>query len=695
MLRKTFSSWEDILLLLMVGAVVAGFGILAPRVSFGVGLDQVSQGSLLVRDPDTGGYSELPRLDTDVRIAVTGPIARSRLTQRFRNPSNEWVEALYAFPLPEDAAVDTLRMVIGDRIVEGQVQEKREARATYDAAKQAGKKASLVEQHRPNLFSSAVANIPPNGEIEIQIELQQRLHWLNGKFSLRFPLAITPRYVPARDLPPTGVLRSQQDLGGGWQVLPGELSVQLKSPAEASDPTEPVTSVRIGIDLMPGFSIGELRSLYHAIDRSDDGDRVRVALRDGNVQADRDFVLEWSNAESARPVAAFFTEATPGGDYGLLLVAPPTVEATPVPPREVTFVIDTSGSMGGESLVQAKAALLTGLDDLGPADAFNVIEFNSVTRKLFAAPRAASASTVRIARRFVGGLEATGGTEILPAFADALDGKSAVSDRLRQIIFITDGAVGNERDIFQFIRDNLGDHRLFMIGIGSAPNSHFMVEGALFGRGTYTHIGDTADVHTRMSALFEQLKRPVLTDLALAADGVTDVVPGVLPDLYAGEPIALAMKLATGPKKISLTGRLGATLWRQDFNLLRGEDRPGLRVNWARGKIQQVLRAEIAGQPADAVRQAVTALALEHHLVSKFTSLVAVDVTPSRPSDAKLVSAALKNERVAGMSQRQVPMAQTALGLQGRLLLGLALLAAAAFAWAFRRRRPAGGEAGC
>ena len=159
------------------------------------------------------------------------------------------------------------------------------------------------------------------------------------------------------------------------------------------------------------------------------------------------------------------------------------------------------------------------------------------------------------------------------------------------------------------------------------------------------------------------------------------LLPATIPDVYSGEPVVLAMKLTSEQKKVSLTGRLGATLWQQDFELKHGMYQSGLRINWAREKIRQLIRSEIAGRPSSEVRQAVTAMALRHHLVSPYTSLVAVDVTPSRPSDARLSSTAMKNERVAGMPVQQVQMAQTALGIEGRLLVGVVLLVLAALVW--------------
>ena len=220
-----------------------------------------------------------------------------------------------------------------------------------------------------------------------------------------------------------------------------------------------------------------------------------------------------------------------------------------------------------------------------------------------------------------------------------------------------------------------------MVGIGSAPNSYFMVEAAHFGRGTFTNIGDISEITERMKALFDQLKRPVLTDIKLTTNGLTDLTPTVIPDLYAGEPVVVAMKLDPGERRLGIVGRLGTTEWRKTLDIKSGVPNSGLRINWAREWIKQWMRARVTGFSSDEVKEKVTGLALKHHLVSPYTSLVAVDKTPVRPAEETLSSKAIKSERPAGLKNTSITMAQTALGIEWRILLGLLLVGLAGLFW--------------
>ncbi len=672
---------NDLLWAFLLGAFAFGLGFLWPVLAFSKQVDAVSQGTLVAHDPVTGSRSELPRLSTNVEINVTGPIARARVTQHFANPSDQWTEALYAFPLPENAAVDTLHMIIGDRVVVGEIKEKGEARKVYEEAKTAGKQTALVEQHRPNVFSTGVANIPPKGNIRIEIEYQQRLEWKSEKFSLRFPMTVTPRYVPDHKLPPTSIVRSEEKINGGWQVLPGEVPQEVKTEAETKDPSYPTHAVSLAINLDPGFPLERIRSLYHPIELSRRDDITSVTLKNTEVKGDRDFVLEWRNAEQFSPTAAFFTESTADGDYGLLMVLPPQIMPGKVPARDLTFIIDTSGSMGGASIKQAKLALMEGLRDLTTGDTFNIVEFNSTASSLFDTARLATPQNLELAESWIKQLKAEGGTEILSAFKEAFDISSSNTKRLQQIVFLTDGSVGNEDEVFQFIRAKIEDQRLFMVGIGSAPNSYFMVEAAHFGRGTFTHIGNISEIPERMKSLFDQLKKPVLTDIKLTANGLYDFTPTIIPDLYAGEPVVVAMKLDTGDHQLGIVGRLGSTEWRKTLDIKSGVPNSGVRINWAREWIKQWMRARVTGFSSEEVKEKVTDLALKHHLVSPYTSLVAVDKTPVRPSEAQLSSKAIKPERPAGHQTPGIALAQTALGIEWRILLGLLLVLLAGFFW--------------
>lgn len=608
-------------------------------------------------------YQAATRLQTHASIRITGPLARTTLSQQFRNDSDAWVQAIYAFPLPEDAAVDHLRMQIGARIIEGEIQPRAQARKTYASARKQGQRAALLEQQRPNLFTTAVANIPPHSEITVQIQYQQMLQWRNDAFSLRLPLAITPRYNPAAVSAETHHIQ----INKGWALLPGEI------PNTASlDPKHPVQQpVSISIVLSAGFALAEVTSPSHTIIKQREADGLHIHLAAGTAPANKDFRLRWKAARGSTPQAAFFTEKTADGSYGLLMLMPPRQAASNrlYQPRDVIYVIDTSGSMGGESMRSARAALLTALTTLTPRDRFNVIEFDSDSHALFNQPRQADGTALPAARLFVNGLQADGGTEMLGALQMAFgQPQMQAGGRLRQIVFITDGAVSNEDELMQLIHASLGDCRLFMVGIGSAPNSYFMTEAAHFGRGSYTFIANSTEVKPKMEALFAQLTHPVLTDLKLKLPVAADVLPNPIPDLYLGDPLVMVAKLGGDIDTATLSGMLGQQPWTSRLSLQSSQPHSGIGVRWARQKIRFWHLAGNRGADASKVEQAITTLAMQHHLVSRYTSLVAVDKTPARPRGAALHKQVLERALPAGMT---VPMAQTGTATTLYLLLGL------------------------
>jgi Ca-activated chloride channel family protein len=301
--------------------------------------------------------------------------------------------------------------------------------------------------------------------------------------------------------------------------------------------------------------------------------------------------------------------------------------------RETIFVIDNSGSMSGESMDQAKAGLLLALDRLAPSDEFNIIRFDDTMDMLFTTAVSASPQNIARARRFVSNLEANGGTEMLPALQAALvDSDKANKDEVRQVVFITDGAIGNEDQLFAAINGGLGRSRLFTVGIGSAPNAYFMTRAARQGRGTFTYMDDVSKVTEQSAKLFAALENPVMTDLiATLPDGATDVYPSPLPDLYAGEPVTLVIRAADLRGDLILSGKLNGAEWRQTFSLADAAQSKGVAQLWGRAKIAGFEESRYSGMSMEDVDKGVLQTALDFHLVSRLTSLVAVDKTPARP----------------------------------------------------------------
>jgi Ca-activated chloride channel family protein len=345
--------------------------------------------------------------------------------------------------------------------------------------------------------------------------------------------------------------------------------------------------------------------------------------------------------------------------------------------------------MSGTSIRQAKQALILALSRLRPGDRFNVISFNSTTHRLFGDARPASRENLEQARRYVAALNANGGTEMRPALEAALRG-SAEDAALRQVIFLTDGSVGDESELFKIIHDRLGRSRLFTIGIGSAPNSHFMTKAAQFGRGTFTYIGDLSEVRSKMEGLFQKLDSPLMSDLTIDAGGaVLESYPRRLPDLYRGEPLVIAIKGARPGQVLTVRGRRVQAPWRARIPLRNAVPGHGVGVLWARRKIADLMDQLHQGADREAIRKAVIGVALQHHLVSKYTSLVAVDVTPSRPQGTAPKRYALPVNLPHGQHYEKIfgHLAQTATPAPLDLLLGTVSLLLALMLRHFTLRR--------
>ncbi|BFU95662.1 MAG: conserved protein of unknown function [Nitrospira sp.] len=653
-----------------------------------IGLKDVTQGSLLFKTAQSGRYLPAPILHTDVRIAVTGTIVRTKLKQEFVNPSRDkdtWAEGVYVFPLPDTAAVDHLQMKVGERTIDGQIKERTEAKKVYEQAKEEGKRASLVEQERPNIFTTSVANIAPGDRITVEIEYQETVRYDQGTYSIRFPMVVGPRYIPG-----TPVIMEDQPPGQGWSFDTDRVTDASRITPPLTRSEHPINPVSLSIDLAAGFPPALIESPSHPILVVTEPDgRRQISLRVERVPADRDFVLRWKAALGSAPIATAFTQQQGEASYALLMLTPPVWPDQPqsVQPREVIFVIDTSGSMAGTSIEQAKAALLLALTRLTAQDRFNVIQFNSVTHVLFSQAQPVTTTTLRKAVHYVEQLHANGGTEILPALKTALKGPAPAS-HLRQVIFLTDGQVGNEDELFGVIREHLGASRLFTIGIGSAPNSHFMRKAAEFGRGTFTYVGSTSDVQTQMDAMLRKLERPVLTEVIVdGLDQSDELFPARIPDLYEGEPIVLAVKSRHLPAAVTLRGLLGRTPWTSTVAFQDGSPREKLAVHWARRKIDALMDQQQHGREDPAIRQAVLDVALAHHLVSKYTSLVAVDHEPVRPTDRTLATHMLKTNLPDGQDYQAIfGLPRTATPARMQILLGTACLMLAWLTWRWRRQ---------
>ena len=622
---------------------------------------QGTEGGLVLRAEGRPAVAA-PLLSTDVTIRVAGPVARARVVQTFRNTQSDWYEGVYVFPLPENGAVDRLRLRVGERVIEGEIKERGAARAVYGEARATGRRAALLDQERPNIFTTQVANIGPQETVVVELEYQQVLRYDGGRFSLRFPMVVGPRYLPAA---------GPMLVADAHRIAP-----PVMRPGTENGRTNPV-SLRVVLDA--GVPVAAVESPYHRVTVHEPSpERREVALAEGEVPADRDFELAWVPRLHELPQAAWFTEEKDGRHYGVLMVLPPAAAtASARLAREVVFVLDTSGSMSGASIRQAKEALRLALDRLQPEDRFDIIEFNSSACALFGGARDATRDNVRRAMHWVSSLEARGGTEMAAALKLALNGRET-ADRVRQVIFLTDGAVGNEEALFGLLRERLGDSRLFTVGIGSAPNSHFMTGAARLGRGTFTYIGRIEEVGARMGELFAKLESPVLKGLeARWPEGSqVEAWPARLPDLYAGEPLLIVASMSKLEGEVHLSGQRDGRLWEARIPVAGGARSQGMGGLWAREKVAALMVSLRDGAPEAEVRARVIEVATAHRLVTRYTSFVAVDKTPVRPVDESLKTAAVPTLLPAGWEYDKVfgELPQGSTGSRFALALGLAAL---------------------
>jgi Ca-activated chloride channel family protein len=586
-------------------------------------------------------------LETRISADVTGLVARVEVTQSFSNPGDAFAEGIYRFPLPPGAAVDRLLVQVGGRVIEGEIRERQDARRVYQQARDTGRTASLIEQQRPNQFESRLANIGPGERIQVTIGFLVNVDFAEGMFSLRMPMTFTPRWTPE---------------------VPGPLDPPAPDPVLASAAAGAHMPLELEVLLHTAMAYGAIESRYHDVEITPEAQGYRVRLLQQAYLPDRDFELAWAPELGAFPQPELLTFN--GGDavYAQLMLVPPVAQAVGPQPREVVFVIDTSGSMEGDSLSQATAALFRGLDELDVADYFNLIQFNSETEALFARPVAADRPNLAAARDYLAALEANGGTVMAPALEAALS-MPRQDGLLRQVVFITDGSVGNERELLGGIAERLGEARLFTVGIGSAPNSWFMRKAAEIGRGRHTHIGRLDEVEARMSALWLHIRLPALSDVCVDWGVGAEYYPEVIPDLYAGEPLWLTARLPMQPRDVLVCGEFNGAYWEHPVTPRAAAGAETLATLWARRKLEALEDNLMFGGDPKATRAEMTAVALEHGLLTRHTSLVAVDKTPVRAPGEALDSETIPSLLPAGSTLSTAGFPATATGWLAQALL--------------------------
>jgi Ca-activated chloride channel family protein len=601
-------------------------------------------GSLQFIDKD-GKRAEFPLKHTEVKAAVSGFLSRVTVTQDFENTAAQKIEAVYKFPLPQAAAVDDLTMLIGDRTVKGKIMRRVEALQAYAAAKQLGKVASLLNQERPNIFTQHVANIMPGERIRIVISYVETLKYEDGAYEWSFPMVVAPRYIPAAD--------PQQE-----SPADRETDASLVNPTYTRPGMRAGHDISLEIDLDAGVPIVGVNSESHETEVQQINERRAVVrLKDRTTIPNKDFLLTYRVAGDTINDAVLTHRSERGGFFTLILQPPQRVTAEDVMPKELVFVLDTSGSMSGFPLVKAVETAELALNNLYPHDTFNLITFSGDTSFLFPEPVPATPENLEKARQFLEGYgNGDGGTEMMKAVKAALM-PTKFLDHIRIVCFMTDGQVGDDQKILAEVQ-KYSNARVFAMGFGSAPNRYLLDKMAEYGRGEVEYISEAGDTSAVARRFNERIRNPLLTDISIDWSNlpVTDVYPKRIPDLFGVKPLILSGRYnGAAQGSIRLRGKMAGQQFVRDIPVELPQamtDHDVLATLWGRRKIDELMTEELAStgdqKARDKKHEEIVQLGLDFKLMTQYTSFVAVDEVVSTGAEAP-VRVNIPAEALAGL----------------------------------------------
>ncbi|MEH1949595.1 MAG: after-VIT domain-containing protein [Nostoc sp.] len=588
-----------------------------------VSAKKLKLGGLYVQSPQ-GEQLVFPLKHTEVIAKIAGNLSRVEVIQSFENHFTQPLEAVYIFPLPDEAAVDNMEIKIGDafgnpsgvRIIKGNIKKREEAVAIYEKAKQEGRTAGLLEQERDNIFTQSLANIKPGEQIDVTIRYTESLKFEAGNYEFVFPMVVGPRYIPGTPIDGSGDTDQVPDAS---RITPPVVLEGMRSSH----------NINVTVEIDAGLPISEVRSPSHQLKIEHSGQIVRIQLAGEDTIPNKDLILRYQ-VSGRETQSTVLTQADDrGGHFAIYLIPALEYSTDEIVAKDVVFLVDTSGSQSGDPLQKCQELMRRFINGLNPNDTFTIIDFSDRVRQLSPKPLPNTAENRTKAIAYINNLQADGSTEMLSGIRTAINFPTPVG-RLRSVVLLTDGYIGNENEILAEVQQHLQPaNRLYSFGAGSSVNRFLLNRIAEIGRGISTIIRHDEPTEEVAEKFYRQINNPVLTNIQISWHGDTEspvIYPAIAPDLFSEQPLVLF-----GRKQDRVSGNLqisgiaaGGKHYEKTFNLIF-EETGNLAVAqlWGRACIKDLMNQMVSFETKAGV-EAVTETALTYQLLSQYTAFVAV-----------------------------------------------------------------------
>ncbi|MBD1861705.1 MULTISPECIES: VIT domain-containing protein [Trichocoleus] len=555
---------------------------------------------------------------TEVKARVAGNISRVEVTQTFENPFKDPLEAIYVFPLPDEAAVDDMEIKIGDRVIKGDIKKREEAQKIYEQARQQGRTAGLLEQERDNIFTQSLANIRPGERIEVTIRYSDSLKFEGGDYEFVFPMVVGPRYIPGNAI----------GNSGDTDVVPDASRI---TPPVLKPGTRSGHDIGVTVEIDAGVSVQEVRSPSHKLRVEPAGNTTKVQLVAEDTIPNKDLILRYRVAGKETQATLLTQADAQGGHFAVYLIPAVQYRSNEIVPKDVVFLMDTSGSQEGDPLAKSQELMRRFINGLNPNDTFSIIDFSNTTTQLSPAPLPNTPANRAKAIAYVDQLKANGGSELLNGIQAVMNFPAAESGRLRSVVLLTDGYIGNENQVIAEVQRQLKlGNRLYSFGVGSSVNRFLLDRLAEVGRGTSQVIRQDEPTQQVSERFFRQINNPVLTNVQVTWQGsgaAPEIYPLAAPDLFASQPLVLFGRKsdrASGTLKITGVAAGGERYEKTlQVNFDQGDNNPAIAQLWGRARIKDLMNQMFGGETTSGVA-AVTDTALAYRLLSQYTAFVAI-----------------------------------------------------------------------